>query len=575
MHRTEACDNRSHSGADVTRDRASSWQRNRWLTWVAGGLVLGLAAVAGGLVILARRAEPFLHARIVQELQQHFHARVELDSFHISLANGLRAEGKGLRIWPPAPMADETAPAEPMIRLDDFRFHVPLRYQPGKTIHIPLVELKGLHVNLPPRPHFGRPAVETAKPGGNRAMVSFQVETLECTGAQLVLGTAKPGKLPLDFAIAHFKLTNVASGAAMGFDATLTNPRPVGTIYSTGTLGPWQVADPGETPITGDYRFDHADLSIFKGIAGILTSTGHYQGTLRDLVVDGEADVPDFRLSHFGNAQPLSTRFHARVDGTNGDTWLEPVHAILGRSRFTTEGKIVRVFAGHPKDESLSLEARAGESPTVRVLGHDIALKVNVAQGRVEDFTRLASRSPTPLLTGDITLQATLHIPPGAAPVPQRMTVEGKFTLTQTRFTSAKIQNRIVELSLRGQGRPNDIKTTDPATISARMNGVFRLAAETLTLPAFEYTVPGADIRMRGAYGLEGGTLDFSGSVRTDATVSKMVGGWKGFLLKPADRFFRKNGAGTEITIQIQGTLEDPRFAIGFNRIQERPASTQ
>jgi hypothetical protein len=361
----------------------------------------------------------------------------------------------------------------------------------------------------------------------------------------------------------------------MGFDATLTNPRPVGTIYSTGTLGPWQVADPGQTPITGDYRFDHADLSIFKGIAGILTSTGHYQGTLRDLVVDGEADVHDFRLSHFGNAQPLSTRFHARVDGTNGDTWLEPVHAILGRSHFTTDGKIVRVLAGRPKDENLSLETPAGDSPTARVLGHDIALKVNVAQGRVEDFTRLASRSPTPLLTGDITLQATLHIPPGAAPVPQRMTVEGTFTLTQTRFTSAKIQNRIVELSLRGQGRPNDIKTTDPATISARMSGAFQLAAETLTLPAFEYTVPGADIRMKGAYGLEGGTLDFSGSVRTDATVSKMVGGWKGFLLKPADRFFRKNGAGTEIPIQIQGTREDPRFAIGFNRTEERPASTQ
>jgi len=32
-----------------------------------------------------------------------------------------------------------------------------------------------------------------------------------------------------------------------------------------------------------------------------------------------------------------------------------------------------------------------------------------------------------------------------------------------------------------------------------------------------------------------------------EATVSKMVGGWKGLLLKPADRFFKKNGAGTEV----------------------------
>jgi hypothetical protein len=166
---------------------------------------------------------------------------------------------------------------------------------------------------------------------------------MECTGAHLVLETSKPGKLPLEFAIAHFKLTDIASGGAMGFDAELTNPRPVGTIHTTGSFGPWQVADPGESPIMGDYRFEHADLASFKGIAGILSSTGHYQGTLRDLTVDGETDTPDFRLTHFGNALPLHTRFHAKVDGTNGDTWLEPVEATLGHSHFTAQGQIVRV----------------------------------------------------------------------------------------------------------------------------------------------------------------------------------------------------------------------------------------
>jgi len=50
--------------------------------------------------------------------------------------------------------------------------------------------------------------------------------------------------------------------------------------------------------------------------------------------------VPDFRLTHFGNALPLKTRFHAKVDGTNGDTWLEPVDATLGRSHFTAEGRL-------------------------------------------------------------------------------------------------------------------------------------------------------------------------------------------------------------------------------------------
>jgi hypothetical protein len=36
-------------------------------------------------------------------------------------------------------------------------------------------------------------------------------------------------------------------------------------------------------------------------------------------------------------------------------------------------------------------------------------------------------------------------------------------------------------------------------------------------------------------------------------------------LLKPADRFFKKNGAGTEIPIHIKGTRENPKFGFGLD----------
>jgi hypothetical protein len=343
----------------------------------------------------------------------------------------------------------------------------------------------------------------------------------------------------------------------MGFEAELTNPRPVGTIHSTGRFGPWVVADPGQSPVTGDYRFDHADLASFKGIAGILSSTGHYQGTLRDLVVDGEADVPDFRLTHFGTALPLNTRFHAKVDGTNGDTWLEPVDATLGRSHFTAQGQIVRVMAAEA-----GARAHSG--------GHDIALTVNVDHAPIEDFLRLASPSgrTAPLLTGAVTMKAQLHIPPGAAPVHERMRLNGQFMLSQARFTSPKIQDRIEELSLRGQGRPKDVKTTDAGSIDSTMQGDFQIASGTITLPDLIYSVPGAKIELKGTYGLEGGALNFTGTAKMEATVSQMVGGWAGALLKPADRFFRKNGAGTEVPIHIEGTREEPKFGIDFDRMR-------
>jgi hypothetical protein len=563
--------------ADVTADRQSFWHRHGWVKWAAGGLLAALALAAAGLGVALHRAEPYLRARIVEGLEDRFHARVELDSFHVSLLKGLWAEGHGLRIWPPARVVGVMVPqgqGEPLIRLDEFRFHAPLELKPGKPIAIPLVELKGLRVHLPPKSHFehGKTGNDSAtgKPRSAMAgLVRFEVDKMECTGAELVMETDKPGKLPLEFQIAHFTVTDIASGGkihpkdkdlslgtpVMGFDAEVTIPKPEGTVKTTGSFGPWQGADLGDSPIAGDYRFEHADLGVFKGIAGILSSTGHYEGTLRALMVDGQAETPDFRLTHFGAALPLVTRFHARVDGTNGDTWLEPVDATLGHSHFTAQGAIVRVPGAVVKGAQ-------------QYTGHDIALTVNVDKARMEDFLRLASRTGNVLLTGDVTMKTSLHIPPGVAPLHKRLKLNGSFALDKARFTSNKIQERIAELSLRGQGRPDEVKSTDAASILSQMQGSFRMAGGAITLPALEYTVPGATIQLAGTYGLADGALKFEGTAKMEASVSKMVGGWKGMLLTPADRHFKKDGAGTEIPIHIGGTREAPKFGIGFERLK-------
>jgi hypothetical protein len=556
--------------AGVAAMRASFWRRHWWLRWALGGLLLAAAGLAGIVALLAHRAEPFLRARIIEELRQRFHARVELDSFHLSLGNslegqwGLWAEGKGLRIWPPAQVVGVTVPGpaelaaaaalKPLVQVEQFRFHAPLRYQPGKPIHVSLVQLRGLTVDLPPRSHFGHGAAEAEHSKNSGGMLRFEMDAMECSGARLTLETSKPGKLPMEVAIAHFKLTKIGSGKAMGFDAELTNPRPVGTIHSTGSFGPWDAADPGESPLAGDYRFEHADLASFKGIAGILSSTGHYEGTLRDLVVDGQTDTPDFRLRPFDNPLPLHTSFHAKVDGTNGDTRLEPVDATLGHSHFTAQGQIVRVPASGPGGVQQSL-------------GHDIALTIDVDRARIEDFLHLASRGGAPLMTGSVTVKAALHIPPGAAPVHERMRLNGSFALNQARFNSKKIQDRIEELSERGLGQPKEAKRTDAAAVDSTMKGDFRMARGVVTLPSLTYTVPGVTIQLKGTYGVEGGALDFAGTAKMEATVSQMVGGWKGMLIKPLDRRFEKNGAGTEVQIHIKGTREQPAFSVDFGRI--------
>ncbi len=598
--------------------RPSFWRRHWWLT-ILGASALAVVVVIGlALAILARRFEPLLRVALVEGLQERFHTRVELDSFHVALGNGLEGEwgiwatGRGLRIWPHRTDGDrplETAVQSlPLITLDDFRFHVPLRHRPGQTINISRVRLAGLRIVVPPRSErdkltgvesavtrqspspasSGRDNGNSQKPATNvpapdstnstepqqsRSSAMLRrviVERIDCENAQLILETDKPDKLPLEFAIANLQLTHVVPGEPMAFKAELTNPKPRGVIHSTGRLGPWQTIDPGETPVSGTYTFDHADLSTFSGIAGILSSTGNYQGTLRDIQAEGKADVPDFRLSHFGNPMALHTEFHARVDGTNGDTWLDPVDATLGHSHFTTRGQVVRVkkpgAQGYQAVSSANLPPLADQ-------GHDIRLTVDVDRGRIEDFLCLANRSPNPVLTGDLSVKASLHIPPGKAPVYQRITIDGTFKLDQAKFTSDKIQGRIEELSLRGQGHPGDIKKTDPDQVSSQMDGEFHMAGAVINLPEIHYNVPGAAIQLNGHYALEG-FMHFEGTARMQATVSQMVGGWKGLLLKPADRFFKKDGAGTLVPIEIRGAHDAPEFSIDFGRMKKSEPET-
>jgi hypothetical protein len=548
--------------------RAGKRRKRAWLKWAAGAVLLAFILLGVAISIAIHRAEPMLRAAIVEKLEEHFHARVELDSFHVSLVNGLRAEGEGLRIWPSSNMAAAAVPVpdgasasepiiRPLIQLAEFRFHTQLRFKPGEPIRIAVVQLEGLNVDIPPKPHLAHAAAETsgaAPDSGKKPLLSFLIDSIDCKNAHLTIETSKPGKLPLEFAIDHVNLTHVSLGGSMQFDAQLTNPRPVGTIITSGSMGPWVVEDPGETPVTGSYHFEHADLAVFKGIAGVLNSTGKYQGVLRNLEVDGQTSTPDFRLTHFGTSLPLETQFHAIVDGTNGDTWLQPVRATLGQSRFTAEGKIVGVPAGVLPNGA----AWPG--------GHEIALNVNVDAGRMEDFLRLVSKSGSPILTGALTLKTTLEIPPGTEPVQEKLKLNGKFVLEDAAFTSTKIQNEVGELSMRGQGQPKDAKNAGSDVRSA-IESNFTMAGGVITLPNLKYTVPGAEIDLNGTYGVDGATLSFKGTAQMQATVSQMVGGWKGVLLKPADRLFKKNGVGTEVPIHVDGTEQDPMFGVDFGHI--------
>ncbi len=543
----------------------------------AAGVVL--TAVGVTLAVLARHLEPFLRAQIVAELEARFHTRVELDQFHVSVHEGreamwgIWAEGRGLRIWPAQRTGGDQAVEAganpvPLIQLNEFSFHVPIRYRQTQALRIPEVRLTGLKIVVPPKPERDQKtgiggAMRRPQANSSGFLKNVVVDRVVCQGAELVLETANPAKLPLTFAIQVITLTHLTAGQPMNFQAVLTNPRPEGLIRTQGAFGPWVVDDPGASAVNGKYQFENANLADFKGIAGTLSSNGTYDGTLRNIAVKGSADVPNFSLTKYGTPMELDTDFKARVDGTDGDTYLDEVDAQLGQSKFRLAGKVVRERMD-ANGKQIPANTPAGPEPTR--IGHLIEMKIDVASARIEDFLKLASKSGMPPMTGGVTARAMLEIPPGKQPVPNRMKLDGRFTLDNTQFTSETVQKRIEDLSLRGQGKPGAVKDTSPQVIVSTMQGSFQMANGVIALPDLKYTVPGAQISLNGTYSLDG-ALHFDGTARMDATVSQMVGGWKGFLLKPADRFFRKNGAGTQVPIRVRGTRDHPDFGLELGKM--------
>ncbi|MGA3240363.1 MAG: hypothetical protein ABSG03_29140, partial [Bryobacteraceae bacterium] len=90
----------------------------------------------------------------------------------------------------------------------------------------------------------------------------------------------------------------------------------------------------------------------------------------------------------------------------------------------------------------------------------------------------------------------------------------------------------------------------------------FQLDNAIIHFSQLSFGVPGAKLDLAGNYDLDADSLAFGGTVKLQATVSQMVTGWKRWALKPVDRFFEKEGAGTFLRFHIGGTSRKPKFGL-------------
>ncbi len=503
--------------------------------------------VAGVLAALLLLGVPFtmrqLQKQVESALSDALDSEVSLTSLDVSLLPRLTVSGTGFKV------RHKLRPDVDLIAVESFTLvgSIASLLRGG----IDEATLVGLAITIPrvEHPVTAGPPARTKVRAFGKAIDKVQIGLVVADGSMLTVLPRDPKGHSKVWSMESLRLHEVRVDRPIAFDTVLTNAIPPGHIVTHGSFGPWNAQAPGSTPIEGQFTFDKADLSVFKGISGILSAHGGYTGVLDRIDVSGETTTPDFELTAGGNPVKLDTEYQAVVDATNGDTLLTRVDAQFGRSSLRASGGVVHV-------------------PGVK--GRELQLDVAMQRGRLEDVLPLAVDGPKPTMFGAIALDAHLQLPPGERDVIERLRLTGNLRIKDGTFTDPGVQEKLRTLSLRAS--PED--DTVPATVRSDFYGKFDLNRAALHLDPLNFDVPGALVEIKGRYGVRNGSLAFAGQLWMDAKLSSAVGGWKALLLKPFDPLFRKNGR-TFIPITITGERAKPSFGVDRRRLfdKNKPAT--
>lgn len=508
----------------------NSSSRIRGVLIASGVLVLFLLGVA---VWFVSHITPLIRERAIRMLGDRFQSEVEIEDLQVSAFPTISISGKGLAL-----RHHGRTDVPPLITIAEFEAHESWWSLTERPWHIHQVRLRGLSLHIPPRNQRNHKNELTKWP-----QVPVLVDELIADNTELDILPNDPDKLPHVFLIHQLTMHSVGMGRAAPFHAVLTNPTPPGDITSDGKFGPWNGDEPRLTAVSGNYTFTDADLGALRGIAGILSSTGKYEGVLESITVEGETKTPDFQVNLSGHPVSLKTQYSATVDGTNGNTFLHPVIASFLHSTLEANGAVVKAAVGK---------------------GREIQLRVEAKDARLEDLLRLAVKADKPIMTGSVSLSTLFDLPPGEEDLADRLRLHGRFGVNGGRFSDEGVRGRIESLSRRAQGKPKD---EDAGSAVSDLAGQFDLQRGVITFHDLSFRVDGASVQLDGTYALRTEELDFHGHLRADAKLSQMTTGFKSFLLKPFDGFFRKEGK-TYLPIKITGTRNSPTFGLELRRKQ-------
>src|SRR5215469_1790484 len=498
------------AASGMVRSRESKRKRRKafWLAVVA-------AIVACLFLILLARFWPFTQKSILGDLGEAADSVVAAQSYHATLfPPGCVLEGVTFRH-----QGSEFITIQKLIVAGSYlgvlRRHVRRIEAIGAQVYIPAI---GSH----------------AKFHAQRSRTT--VDELIANGAYVEFEPSKPHKGHFRFDVHQATLRNVRWGGAISYHLQFHNPNPPGEVSADGKFGAWADGRAENTPFSGRFTFEHADLAYSHGIAGMLWSQGQFDGSLKHLNINGSAVVPDFEIASSGNKVKLEARFDAYVDGMNGDTFLQHVEARFGKTDLVAEGSIAS-SSGHK--------------------GKFASVRLKVMNGRTEDVLGLFVTGTSPM-SGPLWLEAEATLPPDESQFAKKVDLEGTFHIDEGRFSKQTTQRDVDELSAGARGKNKQF----PPLVLADLSGHVKLQQGTANFSELSFTIPGAKARMYGTYSIQNYRINLHGRMRVETKISKTSSGIKSLALKILDPLFRKRKKGEIVPIHIAGTYQKPQFGL-------------
>lgn len=514
--------------AEPTRERRNVLGPAGWM--VFAGVVIALAV---GCSLFALHW-PFARSAFTRSLEQDSESRVQIGSFRQTYfpSPGCVAEN----------VVFERDPSSP--RLTIRRLTVVGSYAGLPFRHIPRVMADGAVLEVPP----GGLKELFTNPSPGQHPTSTSVGEIDAPGAVIIVNL-EDDTPALNFIFRKLKLSSVSKNSAVRFNASLRIPEPAGDLELSGSIGPFRRGDAGQTPVSGSYSLKNGQLEQFTGVGGVLASEGKFTGELQAITMDGTTETPDFQLDVGVHPVPLSNKFHAVVNATNGDLQLNPVESFWGKTKVITRGDI--------------------EGPSANKQRKTAAFQMNCSSGRVQDLLRLFVHDDQSPMAGAITFKANVLIPPGDQNFLRKVRLQGIFEIEEGRYANPKTQQDVDILSARARGQADKIEddqdrdrkngtntvTRDLEQVISNVRGDVTLRDTVATFSHLSFKIPGASALLSGTYNVQTRVVDMRGEARMESSLSEATSGVKSFLLRILHpRNGNKRKPGSVVMVHVTGT---------------------